>query len=238
MRRRQKGPLCARRAAERLRHGGVRCALLWSALLLLSSCVPGQATTLATPTATATLTPTPAPFPTPTPEALPTPVATLLASAPTNCPSAPPLQTMTFAQFGGFRGSVTFHGDPPVWIPDGYFPTVLHLNSLGYDPWPGTKIVWEVGPNYPGAAIVEVTNLTTGHLAWWGQGGPIAQSLYGAAQALLLDPHTTGPAAYHGPPEAGWNEYGSFVYLLQAGCYALDATWPGGHWRAIFAAGR
>jgi hypothetical protein len=173
--------------------------------------------------------------PTPTPEALPGPATTPLGPAPTNCPSSAPLQRLAFSQFGNF-GSITFFGGSPVWMDSN--PQTVPINGGPDDPWPGIKIIWEVGPNYQGTAIIEVTNLTTGHLAWWGQGGPIAQSYYGAAQALLLDPNTTGPAAYHGSPEPGWNEWGSFVYLLQAGCYAIDATWATGHWRAIFAAGR
>lgn len=221
-------------AAERLGSRSVRLVLLCSALLLLMGCVPGRASSTATVAPTATLTPTPAL------EALPTPVTTLLDPPPTNCPASPPPHTLTFPQgFGGFSGSVTFYGSSPVWIADSISWGVLHLNALGYTPWPGIKLIWEVGPNYTKPASIEVTNLGTGQLAWWGQGGPISQSNYGAATELELDPTTTAPAAiYHGPSEQGWNEWGSFAYLLQAGCYALDATWPGGHWRAIFAAGR
>ena len=232
MRRRQQNSLRERCAREQLRSAGVRCALLWSALLLLSSCVPGRASGVATATPTATLTPTPvlgALPPTPTPEALPGPATTPLGPAPTNCPSSAPLQ------FGGFVGAVPRYGVAPVWMD--FMPQTVIANGGPYDPWPGFKIIWEVGPHSASPAIIEATNLTTGKLAWWGLGGPIAQSYYGAAQALVLDPHTTGPAAYHGSPEPGWNEWGSNLYLLQAGCYALDAIWPGGHWRTIFAAG-
>ena len=108
MLRRQKDPLCAPHAAERLRYRGVRCVLLWSALLLLSGCVPGRATTLATATPTVTA----------TPRVLPTPVASLLDPAPTTCPSSPPLQTLSFAHFGGFVGPETFFGGGPVWTAD------------------------------------------------------------------------------------------------------------------------
>ncbi len=51
----------------RLQVGSVQCALLWTALLLLCSCVPGRASSAATPTATTTSTPSPTATVTPTP---------------------------------------------------------------------------------------------------------------------------------------------------------------------------
>jgi hypothetical protein len=145
----------------------------------------------------------PAVSPAPTRKAPPTPVATLLAPAPTTCPAAPPLQRQTFAHVAGFSGPITLVGMGSVWVPAPYFLTTpLHLELQGYTPWPSTKIVWEVGPNHPFAQPVEetATNLATGQLAWWRQGGDPSQSQHGYGQTLVLDADTSGPAIPHGSP--------------------------------------
>lgn len=207
-------------------------------LVLLSSCAPshplstaGRPSAQPSPAATAT-------------HALagPFPVPTLLDPPPTDCPASPaPPQTLTITDAFGFSGTGQLVGSPPVWIIGIYFPTSpLHLEADGYTASPGQKIVWEVGPDYPHAVQVQVRNLQTGALAWWNY---ITPQWY--TQTLLLDPSqpeaSLGPASYHGTrPYQGktWNEWGSNLIFTQAGCYALDATWAGGHWRVIFAAGR
>lgn len=207
--------------------------------LLLLACEPGPPTHARSPTPTSALAPTATPAPT---VAGPSPVASLLDPVPAHCLSTRPPQSITFAHFGGFSGRLTLVGTAPVWIPQPYFPTMLHLNQLGFDPWPGTKIVWELGPNAPSSLVVQVqiTNRTTGQVAWWGQGGPPDQHSYRTAQTLVLDPtmRMAGPAVSHGTSGTGWAEWGSFVYLPQAGCYTLQVNWSGGEWHSWFAAGR
>jgi hypothetical protein len=207
--------------ATRIRTQGAALLLL-AALVILASC--GPARTSATPTATPTVAPTATPAPGPTP------VTTLLDPPPTNCPSAPPLQILTFTHFGGFSGSVTLHGDPPVWIAGFNYQTVVHADPQGYTPWPETKIIWEVGPNYSQPVSIQAINLQTGELSWWN-----VDTNAPPTRTLVLD--QSNPF-YHGTPEPGWNEWGSGLYIPVAGCYALQVTWPGGHWRTIFAAGR
>lgn len=217
------------RPCASLRRGALILALLAISVAACAPAIPTVNQPTASPTASAT------------PAVLPSPVAALLDPPPLNCPTSPPLQSRGFTSFGGFQGGVSLIGHAPVWVPSLYFPqTPVDLElSNGYTPWPGTKIIWEVGPNYSKTVRVTVTDLATGQLAWWGQNedGP-DQSQYGSSQTLTLDATSLGPAAYHGPSETGWNEWGSFVYLLHASCYALDVTWPGGHWRSIFGAGR
>ena len=209
-----------------------RAAAFLLALLLLGGCGSGQPTTSRQATATLPGVPaaTPLPTGTATPGAGPTPVAGLLDPAPTNCPIIAPPQMI---QVSG----IELAGSSPVWIRGGYSPSTLHLNQIGYTPWPGTKIIWEIGPNYSQAVMVQVKNLQTGALAWWGQGDRPP----GAGQTLILDPnHPSGSDPYsdHGAGPGGLHEWGTYVYLLAAGCYALQVSWPGGQWRGVFAAGR
>jgi len=54
--------------------------------------------------------------------------------------------------------------------------------------------------------------------------------------SLFLDPnHPNHLDAGAGPD---YEEWGSYLYIPTAGCYQLDATWPGGQWSFPFAAGR
>jgi hypothetical protein len=176
------------------------------------------------------------PTPTPTPTPPLTPVAGLLDAPPTQCPLSPPLDVLNFSQFGGFVGSVQFVGHAPVWIPQPYLgrgttPITIDFEQNGYTPFPHTKIVWEVGPDYTHPVSVQLLDLRTGAPAWW----VLDATHY--MQTFVLDPAATS-VHDHGSPELGWHEWGSGVYIGEAGCYALDVTWPGGSWRTIIAAGR
>ncbi len=137
-----------------------------------------------------------------------------------------------------YSGGIELVGASPAWIRRGYYPTILHLNQLGSTPWPGTKILWEIGPNYSQAVMIQVSNLHTGALAWWGQGGDRPP---GAGHTLILAPNhpsNSAPANDHGLLPGGWHEWGTYVYLLEAGCYLMQVSWPSGHWQGVFAAGR
>jgi hypothetical protein len=50
----------------------------------------------------------------------------------------------------------------------------------------------------------------------------------------ILDPRA--PPIPNQP--AGWADFLSYLFIPQAGCYVLEAAWPGGMWRLTFAAGR
>jgi hypothetical protein len=53
--------------------------------------------------------------------------------------------------------------------------------------------------------------------------------------SATLDPGRPGVPP---DPSSGFKEFPSYVYFPAAGCYFLEATWPGGSWRIVFAAGR
>jgi hypothetical protein len=89
------------------------------------------------------------------------------------------------------------------------------------------KLVWEVGPHYTGPVTLRGGNLRTGIPLWFAfdQGPTIAPVLV----------HPDHPVSALG---GNWGEWGSYLSIPVAGCYYLQATWPGGHWRITFAAGR
>lgn len=204
--------------------------MLLLTLLLLCSCTSGP--TAVSPQAT--VTPVRGLAATSTASASttgPTPVPSLLDSAPTDCPLLMPPQASDVL-------GTTLVGGGPAWIRRAYYAPTLHLNQQGYTPWPGTKIIWEIGPNYPQAVTVHVSNLQTGTLAWWGQESNRPPE---AGQVLRLDPNHpsgSGPESDHGILPGGWHEWGTYLYLLASGCYTLQVSWPGGQWHAVFAAGR
>lgn len=204
------------------------CALL--VLLLLTACSAGQGSS--SPSSTVRPQPTQQTSPglspvvqRPTQQASPgpSPVTTLLAPAPQDCPSGPSLSSRTFP---GFNGSVT--GSGSVW--EGGLPAnaTLNLDQFGYTPWPSTKILWPIGPDFPATVVVRVANLRTGSEAWWdiGEGAPPPNK---PVRPLVLD--RTGN-------RAGFPTWGTGLYLPQAGCYAMTVSWPGGQWRLLFAVGR
>ena len=200
-------------------------------LVLLTACSPGQGSSSSTPTVRPQPTQQPSPGsspvahqPTQQPSPGPSPVATLLAQAPQGCPLSPSLGSKVFPQFNGAPAT----GSGPIW--EAGLPTnaTLHLDQLGYTPWPGTKILWPIGPDFPHLVTVRVTNLRTGTEAWWDTGAGPPPSM--PVRPLILDGYGNRAG---GPPT-----FGAFLYLPQAGCYAMTVGWTGGQWRLLFAVGR
>jgi hypothetical protein len=65
-------------------------------------------------------------------------------------------------------------------------------------------------------------------LAWWGNGNTFPYTVMFHIQGGID----------HGEVDTGWHEWGSFLFIPAAGCYALDVSWARGSWRTNFAAGR
>lgn len=155
----------------------------------------------------------------------PSPVATLLAQAPQNCPTAPSPGSKVFPQFSP---AAPLTGSGAIW--EGGLPAnaTLNLDQFGYTPWPSTKLLWPVLPDFPSIVVVRVTNLKTGSEAWWniGQGGPAPTK---PVRPLVMD---------RAGNRAGFPTWGTILYLPQAGCYAMTVMWSGGQWRLLFAVGR
>lgn len=169
--------------------------------------------------------PTPVVMPTTTPIILtPAPAGVLLPGPPTNCPSAPTLDSI-IAQPSGFTQPVWLFGQSPVWAPQGYLPQGdAYLDQLGTpEPYPSIEILWVIGLTQHPDVTVRVTDLQTGALAWWTNqnGTPATPVLDLPAQAAT----------------SGWIITPTTVAITHSGCYQLSVSWTGGGWRTIFAAG-
>jgi hypothetical protein len=190
----------------------------WSllVLLLLAACSPGQASPSSSPRLWQQPTQQTSPGP--------APVATLLTSAPRDCPSGPLLTSRTLP---GFDTSVTGKGS--VWESGLPANATLNLDELGYTPWPATKILWPIGSDFPHTVTVRVTNRKTGTEAWWdiGEGAPAPKK---PVRPLLLNPQGNKGGK---PPL-----WGTILYLPQTGCYEMTVSWPDGQWRLLFTVGR
>jgi hypothetical protein len=186
-------------------------------------------TGIPSPTPQAVATPALAPVGIPTP----LPIASTLATPPTNCPGASPLTTVTVPDFGGFVGStVQLSGRAPVWIPAAYLPQSITGIPEQFPPsttvpawWPSIFILWEIGPTSHPTVTVQVHNLHGGALAWWSEGSSTPQ-----VPILVLTPP-------YEPEPTGYSSYRTELFITHAGCYRMTASWQGGRWSLIFAAG-
>jgi hypothetical protein len=164
--------------------------------------------------------PTYPPIPTPTPTPIPPP----LGRVPHDCQPGPTPQPI-------LPGIGPVVGSPPVWAAgfDGPHAAIYLVpeafNQYGW----GRKIIWEVGPNYMHLVTLHGANLRSGARIRF-------QFLDGDPTiSAVLDPHHPD---HPGSAVGGdWNEWGSGMFLPTAGCYYLEASWPGGHLRITFAAG-
>ena len=132
---------------------------------MLAACASPTVRTQPTPTLAATAVPFPSPH------------TGLLGPAPKSCPAGPPLDTFTIdATFGGgFVGGDVFVGRSPVWNLGLNTGESLPLESFPGQPatpssYPGTKILWVVGPNYRQPVTLSGHELSTGVPVWFDLG--------------------------------------------------------------------
>lgn len=146
--------------------------------------------------------------------------------APKKCPLGPPLHSQKIS-----AAIEPLAGSSPVWATVGE-GGIIHLEGDLYDSrggWP-IKIVWEVGPHYGQPVTLRAGNLLTGALLTFDMSPDDT-----LITTPVLDPRHPGhPVSVIGQD---WNEWGSVLLIPNAGCYYIEATWSGGHWRNTFAAG-
>jgi hypothetical protein len=170
--------------------------------------------------------PSPTPFPTPTPFAPP------LGPIPTTCaPSA------TQPSVGGIPNGATAVGAGSVWLDafDGARATIAITRDAS-DPyslygWPiPIALAFKSGFTQP--VTLRGDSLADGHPLWLRFGDPDGTPVPlftldpGDAQGLGVNGDSTGTRWWNGT-----------LYLPGSGCFALEASWPGGQWRTVFAAG-
>jgi len=205
-------------------------------LLSATGCTLDHATEQSSPTTTPY--PQPTALPTATPGALPAAVTGSLAPAPTDCATVDPPQTFTLpADFGGgfFGDDITFTGSSPAWELGLGSPLRVQQPSVG-QPYPSTKVMWIVGPNYFQPVTLSGRELRS-HAPLWFEvyaGGVLAASVF--TTSATLDPRSPNRGSAE-PSSGHWNIWGIGLLVLSAGCYELTVSWSGGSWRTVYAAG-
>jgi hypothetical protein len=137
---------------------------------------------------------------------------------------------------GSFVGDAVFVGRSPVWnlglTPGQSLP--LPVTPFTY---PGTKIMWIVGPEYHQPVILSGHDLSTGAPVWFDLGANVAGGGPGNPMTrAVLDP--TNPNRGETTNASGiWNIWGILLYFFTAGCYQIDAAWAGGSWQVVVAVG-
>jgi len=204
-------------------------------LLSASSCALDRATAQSSPTTTPY--PQPTALPTATLGALPPAITGPLAPAPTDCATVDPPQTFTLpSDFGGgFHGDFTFTGGSPAWALGPGSP--LHVEQpSAQQPYPSTKVMWIVGPNYFQPVTLSGRELRSNAPLWFEvyAGGALATSVF--TTSATLDPGSPNRGSAE-PSSEHWNIWGIGLLVLSAGCYELNVSWSGGSWRTVYAAG-
>jgi hypothetical protein len=213
----------------------IRVSLL-ALLVTLAACASPAVRTQPTPTPAST------PSPTATSVPFPSPLTRPLGLAPKSCPAGPPLDTFTIDDTfgGGFVGGDVFAGRSPVWTLYLNTGTTLSLESFAGtvtpSPYPATKVMWIVGPNYHQPVTLSGHELSTGAPVWFdlsavgsGPGNPMTTAVLDPANPNRGDTGNTSGL---------WNIWGILLYFFAAGCYQIDAAWAGGSWQVLVAVGR
>jgi hypothetical protein len=207
-----------------------RAVMLAGLLLLLVSCTQiSQPTTSATPTVdSAHLTAFAQPYPTPSPTPLGG-ASARLGLAPQNCPPGPTPKDVV-SNTGPAVGAssvwtVGISGPHATleWSPEQAME--FHLA----DGW-GHKFLWVVEDSVKGLVTIHGANLRDGSPLLPSADGQVPTS---TLTLLVLDAHDPHRAMYVDQ----WAEFPGGLTIPKAGCYYLEATWPGGSWRITFAAG-
>jgi hypothetical protein len=92
------------------------------------------------------------------------------------------------------------------------------------------KVLWVIGPKLERPAHIAGRELATGAALWF----EIGEEDREPAPFGTLDPAKPGVP----PMSGGYKEFPSYLYVPQAGCYALEAEWPAARWRLVFGLGR
>lgn len=178
-----------------------------------------------------TATPTRVPYPTPTlgQETSPT-----LGQAPTSCaPSAPVPRTLPATLPGAIGGS-------PVWVVgfEGSHAT-KYLNGFTHTRYGWkTAITFAIESDFTDPVVMRGERLSDGTPLWFQVSEP-CQTQTTPSVAVVLDPQQPGLASFQNTSMGlsdTWAAWDAMLYLPDAGCYALNAKWPGGSWRVTFIA--
>ena len=199
-------------------------------LLVITSCSqaitpPAKSPTVALSTPTTIATPQPTLSPSPTIKA-PLP----LGLAP-NCSASPAPKNIAPTYFAPAVGST------PSWAVGfvGPHATLLFGENHAMYSWVQCdrygwehKLLWVLGPSYTGIVTLHGANLADGTPLWMS-----ADNVPNMTTSLVLD--ARNPTVVNRPGD--WVEFPGGLDIPRAGCYYLQANWPGGSWKITFSAG-
>lgn len=185
-----------------------------------------------------------APPPTVTPYPTPTLIAPAIGSVPANCPPSTPL--VDFAPTATIPGV----GGTDVWMvgllgPGGYpvagqratakigAPSRIIVSYTSYG-WPFEIMVLARRSDFAQTVTITGQDLRTEHNLWFSPEANASNTLVEKAPILTID--LSQPFA--GSSDGQWKIWFGVIYLPGAGCYTLQANWPGGGWNVNFAAGK
>lgn len=96
------------------------------------------------------------------------------------------------------------------------------------------KLLWVVATTLHGSVTIHGANLRTGAPLY-----PDAEYASAASTptTLVLDPSDPTVLNQDANRDAQWTQFPGGLTVPGAGCYSLEATWPGGSWHLTFAAG-
>lgn len=218
-----------------------RMGILIGLPLLLAACTGASSPQAGhTPTVNASI-PTPTATTQPSPTPIPSPsggTSTSLGPLPQTCPvssiSTPKTISPAFGPMVGagsaWGGGINSYKQVPlalVWSPGDAF------TSHTQHGW-RHKLLWVVSTPLPGNVTIQGANLSTGAPLY-----PNAEyaSAASTATTLVLNPSDPTVLKQDANRDAQWTQFPGGLTVPAAGCYSLQATWPGGSWQITFAAG-
>jgi hypothetical protein len=197
----------------------------WIAVIVVVACGVGSCTTRPSVRASETGTPAVTASPSPLPV-----VARRLRPAPARCadPKAPPLLGEQPPWGPLFGSSPAFGG---VYARADRKAHAFHVGTNTRRTPNGwmVKVLWVLEPGTRQVVSLSGREVESGSpIMFRGSDGKPA------APTMVLDPDDPGTPT----EEQGWLAYPSNLFFARAGCYAIEARWPGGSWGRVFGFGK
>ena len=92
----------------------------------------------------------------------------------------------------------------------------------------GVTLIVALQLSYADGVLLQGENLDTGSSLWFDFSFLPQQP----TTALMVNADLAGQYS-----DSRWTSWIGYLYIPAAGCYALEASWPDGHWQIFFAAG-
>lgn len=214
-----------------------RILVLTGLLLALTACAGSSAlparhtptVQAATPTPTATAQPSPTPFGGASAQLGPLPQTCQLSAIRKPKTISPEFAPMVGAGPVWIGGIIAYKQVPLAlaWSPE---EASTYHDQYGWE----HKDLWVVATTLQGSVTIRGTNLSTGALVH-----PSAEYAEDSSTptAMVLNPSDPTVVSQDANQNAQWTQFPGGLAVPGAGCYSLEAIWPGGSWHMTFAVG-